>query len=50
MQIINYDKDELERLDVFLTNYLPDISRSQLKKHIDNEDILVNDKKVKAGY
>ena len=50
MQIIKYDKDELERLDVFLTNYLPDISRSQLKKHIDNEDILVNDKKVKAGY
>ena len=50
MQIINYDGVDEVRLDVFLTQYFTDLSRSQLKKHIDNEDILVNDKAVKAGY
>ncbi|MBP2025212.1 RluA family pseudouridine synthase [Peptoniphilus stercorisuis] len=37
------------RLDKFLLNKLS-INRSQIKKYISNENILVNEKKVKAGY
>lgn len=38
-----------ERLDKYLLNKL-DISRSQIKKYIENQDINVNGKKVKSGY
>ena len=39
-----------ERLDVYLSNILEGKTRSYIKNLIDEEKILVNDKKVKAGY
>ncbi|MCR4610770.1 MAG: RluA family pseudouridine synthase [Lachnospiraceae bacterium] len=38
------------RIDKFLDNYFEDLSRSHIKKCLISGDILVNDKKVKAGY
>lgn len=43
------NEDSRERLDLFVLRN-QDISRSQIKNLIENGDILVNDKKVKAGY
>lgn len=45
-----YDSTAPQRLDTYLSTLLPNSSRSQLKKHIDGGDILVNNKVVKAGY
>ncbi|WP_308534232.1 RluA family pseudouridine synthase [uncultured Peptoniphilus sp.] len=42
-------KDENKRLDKFLEDNI-DLSRSQIKKLIDSEVIILNEKKVKAGY
>lgn len=39
----------VERLDRFLSRVLPDISRSQLKKLIDQQQIVVDGEAVKAG-
>lgn len=39
-----------ERLDNFVLPYFEGISRSQIKKMVDEGRILVNGKKVKAGY
>lgn len=39
-----------ERLDVYLSNLLDGKTRSYIKNLIDEGKILVNDKKVKAGY
>lgn len=39
-----------KRLDMFLTQNIQDTSRSYIKKLIDNDKVLVNNKKVKAGY
>lgn len=50
MQKINYENDEIMRLDTYLASTMPSTSRSQLKKHIENGEILVNDKIVKAGF
>ena len=50
MQKLTYNDTNEIRLDLFLTTYLKDLSRSQIKKHIDNGDIKVNNKVVKAGY
>lgn len=38
------------RLDIFLQNEFQDKTRSHIKHWIDNADVLVNDKTVKAGY
>lgn len=46
-EVIIAEKDN-DRLDVFLTEVL-DISRSQIKKLIDNGNILIAGKKVKSG-
>ncbi len=50
MQKIIYENSVPMRLDTFLSEKLKEVSRSQLKKHIDNGEVLVNDKKVKAGF
>ena len=42
--------DKGDRLDTFLESKVGDRSRSQIKKLIASGDILVNQKKVKAGY
>lgn len=48
--IIRYSEASPQRLDTYLSSLFPETSRSQLKKHIDNKDIFVNNKHVKAGY
>lgn len=48
-KIINIEKNQEERLDVFLLDKL-DLNRSQIKKYIKEEKILVNNSAVKAGY
>ena len=49
MKIIIDEKDKEKRLDVFISENM-DISRSQITKLIKDGNILVNNKKVKAGY
>lgn len=39
-----------ERLDKWISNALPDLSRSYIQKCIKDNDVLVNDKPQKAGY
>src|SRR3989339_1549147 len=39
-----------ERLDIYLTRCLKGTSRSQIKRLIDEEKVLVNDNSVKAGH
>ncbi len=41
---------EKTRLDVFLLSQFPDFTRSQIKKAIEDNTVLVNGKSVKAGY
>ena len=43
-------KDKGKRLDIFLTENLSDITRSQIKKLIKNEQIFVNDKNTTVHY
>ncbi|MBE5735488.1 MAG: RluA family pseudouridine synthase [Clostridiales bacterium] len=38
------------RLDVYLISQIPDVTRSRLKKAIEDGEVLVNGKVVKAGY
>lgn len=45
---IFYEGKEFVRLDKYLNDVL-EINRSQIKKHIENGDILLNHKKVKSG-
>ena len=48
----NFIVDELNkntRLDLFLSNQCPDITRSAIKNAIDNKQVFVNDKNVKSG-
>ncbi len=50
MKTIIYSETDSMRLDVFLSDELEDVSRSEIQKMIKTEDIKVNDKKVKASY
>jgi len=47
---LTYESSTAQRLDTYLSAIFTESSRSQLKKHIDGGDILVNNKVVKAGY
>ena len=49
-KIIVSIEDEFKRLDVFLEEKLTNITRSKIKKNIENGNIFVNDKVQKAGY
>jgi len=42
--------DSNDRLDVYLSNNIEDLSRSKINKLIKNNDILVNGNNTKAGY
>ncbi|MBQ6284986.1 MAG: RluA family pseudouridine synthase [Bacilli bacterium] len=48
-EVIVNEKDNLKRLDVFLTEYTNE-SRNFILKNIKSGNILVNDEKVKGGY
>ncbi len=48
-KIIFPDEHPAERLDSFLSEYLPDISRSQLKRLIDNGRVTLNGNPAKAS-
>ncbi len=53
MQCFEFEVDEAsskKRLDVFLSENLPEISRSRLKKLIDEDQVTVNEKSRPAGY
>ena len=50
MEWIVTNEDKNVRLDIFLQNLNPEKSRSHIKHWIENGDIKVNDKVVKAGY
>ncbi|MEK9628243.1 MAG: RluA family pseudouridine synthase [Nitrospinota bacterium] len=53
MQRYEFEVDEAsgkKRLDVFLSESLPEISRSRLKKLIDEKQVTVNQKSRPAGY
>ena len=53
MQNYKFEVDETsnkKRLDVFLSECLPHISRSRLKKLIDDDKVMVNSKFRPAGY
>ena len=50
LDFLIFEIDEGMRLDVFLTRHEPELSRSRLKKMIDEGLVLVNGKGVKAGY
>lgn len=43
-------KDVGKRLDKFVMDNLEDVSRNKIKKLIEKEEVLVNEKKAKAGY
>lgn len=52
-EVINFKIDQnnvSKRLDVFLSENLTNITRSQIKNLIDNSKVLVNNNKVKGGY
>lgn len=50
MKEIVFKKAEKERLDVFLSEELDDVSRSQVQKMIKDKEVLVNDEVKKANY
>lgn len=50
MKKIIFNEDFPVRLDVFLSDEMPDISRSEIQRLIKSEDILVNDAKSKPSY
>lgn len=50
IRYFNIENDDGARIDRFLSEEMPDMSRSRIQKLIKDEDILVNDKPVKANY
>lgn len=53
MEIKNFiieDKTELTRLDKYLASELEDLSRTQIQNLIKDNNVLVNEKEVKANY
>ena len=50
IRYFSVENDDGARIDRFLSEEMPDMSRSRIQKLIKDEDILVNDKPVKANY
>jgi 23S rRNA pseudouridine1911/1915/1917 synthase len=48
--LITSENGESQRLDVFLSENIPEISRSQIQKIIDRKKILINGLPAKSGY
>ena len=47
---ITFTEQESKRVDIFIADYLEDVSRSQVKKMFQEELIFVNSQKVKPSY
>lgn len=50
MKIIVDENNEEQRLDIFLSELMPEVSRSKIQKVIKEQDVLVNNKPVKPSY
>ena len=50
MEFIVNEENKSKRLDIFLNENIKDITRSYIKKLIDDGNVLVNDKNTKSGY
>lgn len=50
MRELKYNSEESMRLDVYLSEELEELSRSEIQRLIKSGDILVNNKKSKASY
>ncbi len=50
LKFVIEEDNEGERIDKFLADAVDSFSRSYLQKLIESENILINDKKTKAGY
>ena len=50
MQFIIEEEQSGERIDKFLSEALPDLSRSYIQKLIKEEQVTVNQKNIKANY
>jgi 23S rRNA pseudouridine1911/1915/1917 synthase len=49
-RIIKIEEDNLGRIDKYLAKVLENTSRSQVQLMIDNNEVLVNNKMIKASY
>ena len=49
-EIVVENNDQKKRLDLFITEELPEISRTAVKRLIEEEKVLVNGKKQKSSY
>ena len=50
MEIKVINEEEKQRLDKYIVSKTPDLSRTMIKKLIDENEILVNNKKTKTSY
>lgn len=50
MRELVYDREENLRVDVYISEYVDDISRSEIQRMLKSGEILVNDKIVKPSY
>ena len=50
MEQIHIETNINKRIDSYLANIKPDLSRSTIQRLIEEQNILVNDKKVKCSY
>ena len=50
MEFVVSEENKGKRLDIFLNDNIENMTRSYIKKLIEEENILINDKNVKSGY
>lgn len=50
LQFTAFEQDENKRLDIFLTDTIPDMSRSRIQKLIQDQKILVNEKNINKNF
>lgn len=50
MNLVIDENNEGMRIDIFLSEYMPNFSRSKIQNEIKKENILVNNSKIKSSY